>query len=61
MPFAPVGYGVNFKAATYHDAQRCELLDILYEKAAVRIRTITLFWIDHDKIVLILHDDDDYA
>ena len=61
QPYNAVGYGVNFSANTRHDNNRHELLDILYEKANIKIRALTVFWLEHDKMVIILHDDAEFA
>ena len=58
VPFQPVGYGVHFRANVDTSVmERAQPLFDILEKAKFSIVALTVFWFEHDKMCLILHDD----
>ena len=57
-PYQAAGHGVNFCTTLDMDAgERSEVLEIICNRAMYNIRALTVIWINHDLMVLVLHED----
>ena len=57
-PYQAAGHGVNFCTTLDMDAgERSEVLEIICNRAMYNIRALTVVWINHNLMVLVLHED----
>ena len=60
-PFSSAGHGVNFSAVLDNDAgERSDILGVLCNHALYNIKALTVVWINHDLMTIVLHEDNTF-
>ena len=60
-PFLAAGHGVNFRVEIDEKTRaQSTLIGALEEKACYRLKALTVIWMNHDVMVMTIHEDDTF-